>query len=221
MSSAKDKAKLVSEAERVLQSAMEAASTSRRRRSLETLGQVLRERVERGETTFDVGVVAVESAAAGGPAKQTIINKPGADYREVIAAFGRAVGSQKAKSAHGASYEDDFARRLATGISDHHIRAEVLMMLSERRALQKQLTMLRAQVAAGMIIKLDGRRPEQLPGLKLTEIEIGALQAFTSAENFDQFEWQVAPDGRLLTSSGIEVAKFGFLSALEKILSAN
>lgn len=221
MSSANDKAKLVSEAERVLQSAMEAAPTSRRRRSLGTLGQVLRERLERGETTFDIGVVSAESAAAGGPAKQTIMNKPGADYREVIAAFARVVGPQNAKSAQPVNYEDDFALRLATGISDHHIRAEVLMMVSERRALQKQLTMLRAQVAAGMIIKLDGRRPEQLQGPKLTETEIGAIRAFTSCENLEQFEWQVAPDGRLLTLSGIEVARYGFLSALEKILSAN
>lgn len=220
MNSDGERSKLSMDAEMVLQAAIQTAPTSRRRDSLQKLGEVLRKRLERGETIFDVSVVAAESALAGGPAKQTIMNKPGADYREVIAAFARVVRTSRNKERQGASYEEDFAKRVAAGITDHQIRAEVLMMFSERRALQRQLTMLRAQLAEGMIIKLGGRGPEQIQAPKLTEIEFAAIRAFTASENLEQFEWHVSSDGRLMTSSGIEVARFGFLSSLEKILAA-
>lgn len=218
----------LSRAEALLEGFIASTKSTRRQQSLRNLAAVLRKRVEHRDNNFQIASIAGECSALGGPSEQTIRNKPGEQFRELIEAYAAVHGGKTRARSSTRSYDDELMHRIITAIPDAQLRTEIVLELAEKRSLQRQLDILRSSTSRGMIIRLPNEASAQgqqqtvtsNAGVELSDVEIVALKTFIGKSNLTNNGWRVAADGRILAESGREITKVGFVSALQRILEA-
>lgn len=196
--------------------------SGRVKKSLEIVNSVCKEQAERGSRDFSIKMIGGLSEKAGGPKTQSIRNKEGKPYRNLINGWNHIINS-KEKPSVGQNYSDE-DKNLLSMITDPTIRACVGMVLSERKKLRGENNLLKQ--AANLIID---QRPHPNNAGKSTEslqsadifnaVEWGALEYAISNDFFKKMGWCADASNGSVTREGRPVYRAGYLIAMKKILS--
>ncbi len=196
------------------------SATVRKKRSLEILHKVCQEQHKRGSVDYSIATIGRLSAEAGGPATQSIRNKEGREYRELIAAWSTTNTLPKSKKQLG-SINQAFEKVLEL-IPDASAKAFVGLLISENRKLKGENALLKD--AANVIIDkrpnsdVSSKRIEsEFPSLLPTELD--ALRAAIADENLKKLGWVVDPATGRVTKNSQPIFKAGFATAILKLTS--
>ncbi|WP_342624341.1 gamma-mobile-trio protein GmtX [Pseudomonas alkylphenolica] len=207
---------------------LKAQATTRQAKSITILHQVLKAQYDGGERNFSIAEIARLSTERGGPTAQTIRNKTGLVFRQLIEAWAAQAGTtMKAPvnplvKANKVPKDYDLLQRL----TDPALRAVFGQIIAERNRFRNELNTLKTH--SELIVD---KRPVQhfaqtaengavqiLPALKLNDMEIEALKAAVSDDFFDDRDWTVSQAGQVKDESRREIYKHGYVNAIKKIL---
>ena len=207
---------------------LNARATTRQAKSLTTLNEVLKAQYAAGERNFSIAEIGRLSAELGGPTAQTIRNKTGLVFRQLIEAWAaQAWASMKAPVnplAKANKVPKDY--ELLQRITDPALRAVFGQIIAERNRFRNELNLLKAHSEL-IVDKRPAQKFDQveansavqvLPALNLNDMEITALKAAVSDEFFESREWTVSPAGQVKDENRREVYKHGYVNAIRKIL---
>jgi hypothetical protein len=211
--------------ERVLEN-LKAEATTRKRRSLDLVHNILIDQGESGSRDFSIATIGRLCAEAGGPSPQSIRNKGGADYRRLIEAHAAFHGTTRKKplSATSRGNLPRSAEDLLKRIEDPALRAVFGSIVAERNALAQECRVLKANVEL-VVDRREEHGPratvEVLPALTglLTPMEREALDEAVSERLLAQRGWQAFDNGRIKDANGRTIYKPGYVTAIRKILA--
>jgi hypothetical protein len=207
---------------------LKAQASTRQAKSLSVLNEVLKSQHEAGERNFSIAEIARLSAERGGPSAQTIRNKTGLVFRQLIAAWaaqaGAAIKAPVNPLAKGSRVPKDYV--LLERILDPALRALFGQIIAERNRYRNELNTLKAHCEL-----IVDRRPKQhfeqpvesssvqlVQTLNLNDMEVEALKAATSEQFFEYREWTVSAAGQVKDENKREIYKHGYVNAIRKIL---
>lgn len=203
-------------------------ASTRQAKSLTVLNDVLKAQHAAGERNFSIAEVARLSAMRGGPSAQTIRNKTGLVFRQIIEAWAAQAGASMKAPINPLAKANRVPKdyELLERIADPALRALFGQIIAERNRYRNELNILKA--CSELIID---KRPMQqfeqtsdsgagqlLPALNLNVMEITALKAAVSNEFFQQREWSVNAAGQVKDESRREIYKHGYVNAIKKVL---
>lgn len=215
------------DAQAIFEDLKEQAST-RQAKSLTVLNEVLKAQYTAGERNFSIAEIARLSVERGGPSAQTIRNKTGLVFRQLIDAWATQAGtSMKAPinplaKANRVPKDNELLER----IKDPALRALFGQIIAERNRYRNELNIINAHSEL-IVDKRPVRQFEQptesgaiqlLPALSLNDMEIEALKAAVSDEFFQQREWTVNAAGQVKDENRREIYKHGYVNAIKKVL---
>lgn len=207
---------------------LKSQASTRQAKSLSDLNDVLKSQHAAGERNFSIAEIARLSGQRGGPSAQTIRNKTGLVFRQLIEAWAAQAGaSMKAPInplAKGNRAPKD--NELLVRISDPALRALFGQIIAERNRYRNELNVLKAH--SELIVD---RRPVQrleqpvesgvvqlVQTLNLNDMEVEALKAAIADEFFEQREWTVSEAGQVKDENGRGIYRHGYVNAIKKVL---
>lgn len=197
-----------------------ASATPRTTRSLNLLHQVLKKQSESDKKDFSIATIGRLSSEAGGPSVQTIRNRTGKHFQQLIETWAAYTGTttKKPLSARQKQMLNSNDQQIMDSIQDPVLRAVVGSLIAERNRYRDQLNTLKAN-ADLFIDKTLVPNPDSGTEPSLTPMELEALEHATSAEFFEDMQWIVMPTGQVKTKAGTEVYKRGYQTGIQRLLS--
>lgn len=215
----------------VRDSILATAAHPTKRRNIELIHEVCREREKLGNQDFALKVIGETVEARGGPKIKSLWNSQSADYRKLIEAWQAYAGRPILREAAKASTVDVITRN----IPDPATRIVVEKLIKERNALRSEVNILKAQTnlvvdrrphtAAPSSATAEGVMTLEISsGLKLNTLEREAIEHAISPEFWRLEGWMSEKNGRVVKDLGQgrtrTVLKPGFVSAMQKVLGA-
>lgn len=203
-------------------------ASTRQAKSLTALNDVLKAQYTSGVRRFSIAEVARLSATQGGPSAQTIRNKTGLVYRQLIGAWAAQAGGAAKTPLNTLAKANRVAKdyQLLELIQDQALRALFGQIIAERNRYRNELNILKAH--SNLIVD---KRPTQqftqssaqgavqiVPAPNLNDMEIEALKAAVSDDFFEIRNWAVSQAGQVKDESKREIYKHGYVNAIKKIL---
>ncbi|WP_279379301.1 gamma-mobile-trio protein GmtX [Sphingosinicella humi] len=205
-------------------------SKGSRRSNLETLWKALSQLRDEGVTDFSISAVGKRSQDLGGVQEQSIRNKNGAVYRELIDAFAGERGKTQSKSAAPQGNQID---RLIDEITDLGVRTLFKMEREEARRLKSENDMLRLAFRrlsidtseqgardagpASIALKEDQVSKTQIGSVSI--VDRRAVDTFLSSDWLEARGWRIDPDGSIYDeTTNWLVAPAGFADVLRRML---
>ncbi len=209
------------------------ASHPTKRRNLDLIHEVCRERASLGSKDFSLKAVGEAVEARGGLKVKALWNTQSADYRKLIEAWQAYAGGPKLREIAKAGPVDALMRT----ISDPATRIIVEKLVRERNSLRAEVNLLKAQTkliidrrppittAKTVPLTSDGSMTLEIStGPTLNAIEQEALEHAISMELWRAEGWKEEKNGRVVKELGEgrtrTVFKPGFASAVRKVLTA-
>jgi hypothetical protein len=216
----------------VLEALLTAASHPTKRRNLDLIHQVCKER--HGVATSDFSLKAIGEAveARGGLKVKALWNPQSADYRKLIEAWhAYSGGSPKLREVRKPAPEDVLTRTIA----DPATRIIVEKLIRERNSLRAEVNILKSQttltidrrpLTATKSLQVDaegGMTLEIQAGPSLNQLEREALEHAVSKQLWDDEGWVEERHGRVVrmpvaNGPSRTIFKPGFVTAIRKIL---
>lgn len=200
--------------------------STRQAKSLTILNQVLKVQSETEGRNFTIAEISRISVGRGGPSAQTIRNKTGLVFRQLIDAWATQAGTTwKGSSPILKGHQPPKDHELLQRLSDPALRAIFGQIIAERNRFRNELNILKSH--SELIVD---RRPIQnsvsaensvqiLPAVQLNDMEISALKAAISGDFFEIRDWTVSKAGQVRDENKREIYKHGYTHAIKKILN--
>lgn len=207
---------------------LKAHASTRQAKSLTVLNEVLKSQHSSGVRNFSIAEIARQSAERGGPSAQTIRNKTGLVFRQLIEAWAAQAGASMKAPINPLAKANRVPKdyELLERISDPALRALFGQIIAERNRYRNELNTLKAH--SELIVD---RRPMQqfeqpsesgavqlVQTLNLNDMEVEALKAAISDEFFGFREWAVSAAGQVKDENKREIYKHGYVNAIKKVL---
>ncbi len=196
-------------------------ATTRTEAALRTLNQILETQSQIIPLDFSIATVGRLSGEQGGPSTQTIRNRTGKHFQQLIEAWAAFSGTttKKPLSVRQKQILNSNDQYVLDSIDDPVVRAVVGSLIAERNKYRDQLNVLKAN--ADIVIDRTKRNVSNpsASGLDLTPMEIEALRSAISDEFMDSQWWVVMPTGQVKDENGVEMYKRGYVNAIKKILT--
>jgi len=191
-------------------------------RNLDLIHAVCREQFERGSKDFSVTTIAKIAVERGGPVRGTILNKAGADYKALIAAWSSHTGGNPKKV-----YDPKpktAIEELVDKVENVALRSILQGIIAENKKLKRKLIV--AQNEDYRVIDLrTSPTPEKatspiqiLPANKLEPHVREALEHAISKEFLASEGFEIRPNGSIVNKRGREIFKPGFVDGIRSSL---
>ncbi|ASG04036.1 alpha/beta hydrolase [Vibrio aestuarianus subsp. cardii] len=195
-------------------------ATARTTAALQALHLVLEQQSQSTSLDFSIATVGKLSQEQGGPSTQTIRNRTGKHFQQLIDAWAVYAGTTRKKplSVRQKQLLNNNDQHILESIDDPVIRAVVGSLIAERNKYRDQLNVLKAN-ADIVIDRTTKSQPKvAMSTNQLTPIELEALKAAVSDEFMDAQRWIVMPTGQVKDDNGIEIYKRGYVNGLLKLI---
>lgn len=195
-------------------------ATSRTEAALRTLHGVLEKQSQVVPLDFSIATVGRLSSEQGGPSTQTIRNRTGKHFQQLIEAWAAYAGTttKKPLSIRQKQILNSNDQHVLNSIDDPVIRAVVGSLIAERNKYRDQLNVLKANIDIVIDRSKSVTSRTSFGGTNLTRMEIEALKTAISDEFMDSQCWVVMPTGQVKNEDGTEVYKRGYVNAISKII---
>lgn len=194
-------------------------STERKRKSLQIVYEVLLDQYENSSNNFSIAHIGNQSKRKGGPIEQTIRNKDGKEFRELIKFFADNVGVS-----NSSSYKE---YELSDYIEDPGLKAHINILIAENKSLKNQLNILKQNMSKNYELvynndsdTLDGSRELSYIKNPLNRSEIDAIRKFAKDIDNNCSPIKLTSTGSLKDENGLLVANPGFFEGLKKMLAS-
>lgn len=199
---------------------LKAKSNARKQRSLDVIYEVCQEQAKAGSRDFSIATIGRLSAEQSGPSPQTIRNKGGIDFRELITTWARHADGATKKPP---KLQESGIYSILEKIEDPAVRSIVGTILAKNTKLQGEVNLLKRQSEIVIDrrtvpltpVTLDADQQASLSS-NLTPTEISALEHAISDELMEQEGWSIEPSGRIVNSLGRTIFMAGFATAIRK-----
>jgi hypothetical protein len=204
-----------------------ARSSKRKQNNIQALWLLLVRMHSQGIRVFTVSTVGRASERSGGVKLQSMMNKGGADYRELITAFAEEVGGAQPSLGQGSSPLE----QAIEAIPDLDIRTRLRMVLSKAKRLEADNDRLREalrQSHASAESRLhpcvpDGHtslptNPAAMPVIDADAMMI--LERFVSDDWIDERRWNVDRHGTIHDEFGERITPVAFVKEMRRLISA-
>ncbi|KAE8176528.1 gamma-mobile-trio protein GmtX [Photobacterium carnosum] len=195
-------------------------ATVRTKKALQILHQVLEKQSQSASKDFSIATVGRLSSEQGGPSTQTIRNRTGKHFQQLIDVWAAYTGTTRKKplSVRQKQLLNSNDQHILDSIEDPVIRAVVGSLVAERNKYRDQLNVLKANadIVIDRTTKIQSKDNEQ--GVDLTQMEIEAVRVAISDDFFNSQNWVVMPTGQVKDEDGQEIYKRGYVNALNKML---
>ncbi|HIF9059763.1 gamma-mobile-trio protein GmtX [Photobacterium damselae] len=197
-------------------------ATKRTIEALQILHKVLESQSQSKPLDFSIATVGRLSKEQGGPSTQTIRNRTGKHFQQLIDAWAAYAGTTRKKplsvrQKHLLNNNDTY---ILDSIDDPVIRAVVGSLIAERNKYRDQLNVLKANTEI-MIDRRNGHAQSKEQTPQLTPMEAEALRDAVSDKLMHRENWVVMPTGQVKSTTGEEIYKRGYVNAVRKLLSHN
>ena len=199
-------------------------SRSQKQRSLKIVHTICREQIERGSSDFSIAMIGGLSESRGGPTTQSMRNKGGSDYRALIEAWLNLANKKNSGSHRRETPGITLKEQLLNKISDPVVRAEVGILMAEIKKLRGENLLLK-KLSNNKIV-LDQRQVfqattdvESLSCFDLSDMERVAIQSAIDDSFIASQGWKHLSRGEIVTGTGQQIYKKGYLSAIKKVLA--
>ncbi|WP_199451300.1 gamma-mobile-trio protein GmtX [Vibrio harveyi] len=206
--------KLRKEIEAIYQALRTECKTARSKNSIDIVNKTCAE-IAQGSRDFSTSIVGNLANAKGGPSAQSISNKNGKRYRDLINAYQRAYPLPTKLTTPNTNYWID-------QIQQPGVKGNVLIMQSELRKLRDENKVLRNLLANknDLVVTLTQSSPQSDNSFThLTETDYESLKSAIDAERLKVFGLRLAEGGSIENENGAEVFEIGFADAIEKIIT--
>ncbi|PSW27806.1 alpha/beta hydrolase [Photobacterium phosphoreum] len=195
-------------------------ATMRTKKALQILHQVLEKQSQSASRDFSIATVGRLSSEQGGPSTQTIRNRTGKHFQQLIDVWAAYAGTTRKKplSVRQKQLLNSNDQHILDSIEDPVIRAVVGSLIAERNKYRDQLNVLKANtdIVIDRTTKIQPKVNEQ--GVDLTPMEIEAIRSAISDDFFNSQNWVVMPTGQVKNSDGVEIYKRGYFNILLKLI---
>ncbi|MCW8331942.1 alpha/beta hydrolase [Photobacterium sp. SDRW27] len=193
-----------------------ANATARTAKAIKILNKVLEDQAESEKKDFCIATIGRLSAEAGGPSTQTIRNRTGKHFQQLIEVWATYSGTttKKPMSVRQKQLFNSNDQAVLDSINDPVIRAVVGSILAERNRYRDQLNIIKANTE---IVIDKTKNPETEAAEQLTPMEVEALKHAVSEELMRAMQWVVMPTGQIKDKEGNEVYKRGYVNGLKKL----
>jgi len=187
------------------------SKSSRVRNSLKAIQDTCKEMVEAGVKDLTIAAVARAGSKRGVPLSQSIRNKGGEPYRELIYAWKRECGSVDNRLPR-----KDWIRE----IEDPRLRFLVTELAVQNRNNLCELQKFRSITK----FEIDFREPakenaNKKSGLFLVDSELDALRSAIDEKKLEKVDLLVTPRGSIVSVEGVVFFERGFVTALQKVIA--
>lgn len=199
-----------------------AEATKRTESALRVLHQVLYEQSQKEPLDFSIVTVGKYSKELGGPSTQTIRNRTGKHFQQLIEAWAAYSGTTRKKplSVRQKLLLNSNDQHILDSIDDPVIRAVVGSLIAERNKYRDQLNVMKAN--SNIVIDRTQKASQQQSVVKsksqLTPLEAEAIRAAISDKFMEKMGWVVMPTGQVKDTDGGEVYLRGYVNVLSKLL---
>ncbi|SMY34474.1 gamma-mobile-trio protein GmtX [Photobacterium andalusiense] len=199
-----------------------AEATKRTESALRVLHQVLYEQSQKEPLDFSIVTVGKYSKELGGPSTQTIRNRTGKHFQQLIEAWAAYSGTTRKKplSVRQKQLLNSNDQHILDSIDDTVIRAVVGSLIAERNKYRDQLNVMKAN--SNIVIDRTQKASQQQSVVKsksqLTPLEAEAIRAAISDKFMEKMGWVVMPTGQVKDTDGGEVYLRGYVNVLSKLL---
>ena len=195
-------------------------ATARTKKALQILHQVLEKQSQSASKDFSIAMVGRLSSGQGGPSTQTIRNRTGKHFQQLIDVWAAYAGTTRKKplSVRQKQLLNTNDQHILDSIEDPVIRAVVGSLIAERNKYRDQLNVLKANtdIVIDRTTKTQSKIDEQ--SINLTPMEIESVRVAISDDFFNSQNWVVMPTGQVKDEGGKEIYKRGYVKALHKIV---
>ncbi|HAS6504311.1 gamma-mobile-trio protein GmtX [Vibrio parahaemolyticus] len=206
--------KLCREIDAIYQSLLNECKTERSKNSMDIVNKTCAE-IAKGSRNFSTSVVGNLAKSKGGPTAQSISNKNGQRYRDLINAYQRAYPLPiKLKTSTSRNWIDQ--------IQQPGIKGNVLIMQSDLKKLRDENKVLRNLLANknDLVVTLTQSPPQSdNTGSNLTETDFESLKSAIDPERLKRFGLKLGEGGSIENANGAEVFEIGFADAIGKIIT--
>lgn len=196
-------------------------ATTRTEAALRTLEQVLKKQSQIIPLDFSIATVGRLSGEQGGPSTQTIRNRTGKHFQQLIEAWAAYAGTttKKPLSVRQKQLLNSNDQHVLDSIDDPVIRAVVGSLIAERNKYRDQLNVIKAN--ADIVIDRTRSSSSNISSgcLDLTPMEIEALRSAISDAFMNSQRWVVMLTGQVKDENGTEVYKRGYVNSIKKLVS--
>ncbi|EGQ9745940.1 alpha/beta hydrolase, partial [Vibrio parahaemolyticus] len=179
-------------------------ATTRTETALRALNEVLEKQSQAVPLDFSIATVGRLSGEQGGPSTQTIRNRTGKHFQQLIEAWAAYAGTttKKPLSVRQKQLLNSNDQHILDSIDDPVVRAVVGSLIAERNKYRDQLNVLKAN-ADIVIDRTKGNVSNtSVSSLDLTPMEIEALRSAISEEFINSQQWVVMPTGQVINEAG-------------------
>ena len=206
--------KLRKEIEAIYQALRTECKTTRSKNSIDIVNKTCTE-IAQGSRDFSTSIVGNLSNAKGGPSAQSISNKNGKRYRDLINAYQRAYPLPNKLTTPNTKYWID-------QIQQPGVKGNVLIMQSELRKLRDENKILRNLLANknDLVVTLSQSPPQSVNSYPhLTETDYESLKSAIDPKRLKTFGLRLGESGSIENVNGDEVFEIGFADAILKIIT--
>lgn len=195
-------------------------ATTRTIAALKILHQVLEQQSQAKPLDFSIATIGRLSHQQGGPSIQTIRNRTGKHFKELIEAWAAYSGTtcKKPLSVRQKQLLNSNDQHILGSVDDPVIRAVMGTLIAERNKYRDQLNVLKANTDIFIDRTQDQQKDAPLPMALLTPMELESLRAAVSADFMERMHWTVMPTGQVKDEDGREVYRRGYANGLQKLI---
>jgi hypothetical protein len=218
---------LLDDVEQLYETLKRNASRQTKKDNLDTLWAVLAQMRLANASDYSIAEVGRRLEKVDGLKTQSLRNEGGKDFREIIAAFARAVGGSEERLPRRERSPLDIA---LDAVADPGIRTLFKQVVAENRMLKHQNDELRSAFKSLSVSAAAERPVVQTAGMEaipqrstagdLTPSEIEALRRSIDPDRLAENGWDIQPNGSIREDTGMTVLPPGFAFAVAKIVNS-
>ncbi|QUI71431.1 gamma-mobile-trio protein GmtX [Pseudoalteromonas sp. M8] len=199
-----------------------ASATTRTANALTVLNAVLEQQSKITPLDFSMATIGRLSKEQGGPSTQTIRNRTGKHFQQLIEAWAAYAGTtcKKPLSVRQKQLLNSNDQHILDAIDDPVIRAVVGSLIAERNKYRDQLNTLKANSDLFIDRTKGDKTNTTLENKQLVPLEVEAIKAAISDAFFNKHGWEVMPTGQVKDAEGNEIYKRGYVNGIKKFLIA-
>ncbi|WP_377111938.1 gamma-mobile-trio protein GmtX [Pseudoalteromonas sp. M58] len=189
------------------------AKSKRVKNNLEILKLACDSQIKNKSNDFSIATIGRISDSLGGIKAQSIRNKTGRLYQQLIIAY------------NAENPTDVIDKKLTEPMSwvgrieDPELRYKILDLIASEKKLKNELNQLKAITEIEVDLRSErGKSPMRIEN-SLSDVELKALSDFISDNKLADNGFKIGSNGRLVNSMGKPITKPGFIDAIQKLLT--
>ena len=197
-------------------------ATPRTQKALNLLNEILNKQSKEEVKDFSIATIGRLSSEAGGVSTQTIRNRTGKHFQQLIEAWATHSGTttKKPMSIRQKQLMNSNDQQVLDSIDDPVLRSVVGSIIAERNRYRDQLKILKSNTEIVIDKTIESTSSTSSQSIELTPMEEEALRSAIDDDFFKGFNWKVTTTGQVLDWKDEELYKRGYVSGIRKIINS-